>query len=112
MTNTYKQLGQLRPSTTTEESIYSPNQGVQTIVKSIIITNTSGVPASAYLYIDDDGATYNETTAILWNVTIPANDIPLSFEVCMCMNNSSGNLAVKTGTANALTFTVFGMEQS
>lgn len=112
MTNIYKQLGQLRPSTTDATSIYSPAEGVQTIIKSIVICNTSGSSTSAYIYIDDNGSTYDENTSILWNTSIPANNLPIVFEVCLCMNNQNGNLAVKTNTANALTFTVFGMEKN
>ena len=112
MANTFKQLGQLRPANTTAASIYSPASSTETIVKSIIICNTSGVDATCRVFHDDDGTTYDETTALQWDVTVTADSSSLTVEVNLCMNNSSGNLAVRSGTANALTFTVYGMEQT
>lgn len=110
MTVTFKQLGQLRPANTTAASLYSPSSGVQTVVKSIVVSNSSGSNAACRIFVDDDGTTYDETTQIVWDVTISSASSPLTIEINICMNNSSGNLAVRTDTASALTFTAFGME--
>ena len=112
MVNTYKQLGQLRPANTTAASLYSPAASTETIVKSIVVCNTSGTDATCRVFVDDDGTTYDETTALLWDVTVTANAASLTIEVNITMNDSTGNLAVRTGTADALTFTAFGMEQT
>ena len=112
MTNTYKQLGQSRPSTTTSESLYSPSTSTEAIIKSVIICNTSGADANCSLFVDDDGTTYDEATALAWNVTVAANSSPLVLSLHILMNNANGNLGIKTDTANALTFTIFGMEKN
>ena len=104
-----KQLGQARPADTNAVSIYSPGSGVTGIIKNIVICNTSGAIAKMRIFLDDDGTTYDETTALFWDVEIDA-DSSIQLDSHQGMNNSSGNLAVRTDTANALTFTVHGVE--
>lgn len=112
MTITYKQLGQSRPANTTAVSIYSPPASTQAIIKSIVICNTTASLANCRIFVDDDGTTYDETTAVVWDAPVQNNSSSLTVEVNICMNNSSGNLAVRTDTADALTFTAFGMEKT
>ena len=104
-----KQLGQSRPANTTAASIYSPGASTTAVIKSIFIANTSGASAKARLFLDDDGTTYDESTALLWDVEVAADSV-VEISTFMAMNDSNGNLAIRTDTANALTFTVFGAE--
>ncbi len=104
-----KQLGQLRPANTTAASLYSPGVGVTAIIKSIVICNTTGTSAKFRIFLDDDGTTYDETTALFYDVTIAANTT-VQVDTFYAMNDSSGNLAVRTDTNDALTFTCFGAE--
>ena len=108
MANSYQQLGQSRPSGTTATSLYSPGAGEEVIIKSIIVTNTSGSSATYRLFVDSNGTTYDETTAIAWDITLGGGETDI-FEGTICMNDSSGNLAVRTDTADALTFTANGL---
>lgn len=111
MAHTYKQLGQSRPSSTTAVSLYSPATSTTAIIKTIVICNTSGASAKYRLFHDDDGTTYDETTAFAWDDEIdPAIDSKVPVEINICANGSSGNLAVRTDTADALTFTAYGLE--
>jgi hypothetical protein len=111
MTLQEKQLGQLRPANTTAASLYSPGAGVTGIVKSVWICNTSGSSATFRIFSDDDGTTYDESTAVFWDVTIEGNTT-VELDTFMALNNSAGNLAVRTSSASALTFTAFGAEVS
>lgn len=104
-----QQLGQLRPANTTAASLYSPNAGITTIIKSIVVCNTTGIAAKFRVFLDDDGTTYDETTALFYDVTIAANTT-VQVDTFYAMNDSSGNLAVRTDTNDALTFTCFGAE--
>jgi hypothetical protein len=104
-----KQLGQVRPANTTAVSIYSPATSTTGIIKNIVICNTSAAAAKARLFLDDDGATYDETTALFWDVQIDVEST-IQLDGHWGMNNSSGNLAVRTDIASALTFTVHGVE--
>jgi hypothetical protein len=108
MAHDLKQLGQSRPSTTTAASIYNPPAG-DNVVHTIIICNTSNSAAKYRIFVDDDGTTYNESTALFWDISLDPDTSDV-LEVKICMNNASGNLAVRTDTSNALTFTVFGEE--
>jgi len=104
-----KQLGQLRPSGTSPVSIYSPAASTTGIPKVMFICNTSGNDVKASVYQDDDGTTYDESTAIVFDVLITKETL-FEINTFLPMDNSSGNLAVQTEVANALTFTVSGME--
>lgn len=110
MTTTLKQLGQLRPANTTAASLYSPGASTDAVVKAIVICNTSGADATARVFHDDDGTTYNETTALAWDLVIPADSIVV-LELFVAMSDDTGNVAVRTDTGNALTFTAYGSEQ-
>ena len=106
MAQTLEQLGQLRPANTTAASLFSPTSG-EVLVKTVVCCNTSGATAKFRLFHDDNGTTYDETTALAWDVEVPADSVA-TVELNIMMDDSSGNLAVRTDTANAFTFTAYG----
>ena len=105
-------LGQLRPANTTAVTIYSPALDVIGYVTWAHICNTTGTAATFRLFVDNDGTTYDETTALEFDKSCPANNsTAISFgEKGLPMIDDVGNFAVRTGTNNALTFTVWGYE--
>ncbi len=111
MAHVLKQLGQSRPANTTAVSIYSPGASTETVIHNIVVSNTSASSAAYRICVDDNGTTYDETTAMFWDVSLGANSTDI-LELKICMNNSTGNLSVRTDTASALTFTVNGEEFS
>ena len=104
-----KQLGQARENSTNAVSVYSPAASTTAVVKNITITNTTGSAVDASLFVDDDGTTYDESTALLYQKSVPANDY-IEYTGFVAMNNENGNIAYQSGTANALTITIFGAE--
>jgi hypothetical protein len=102
-------LGQLRPANTTAASLYSPAASTIGIGKTLTVCNTSGAAATFRIFVDNDGTTYDETTAIFWDISIAADET-VQLDGFYPMNNAAGNLAVRTSVANALTFTLFGAE--
>ena len=108
-----KQLAQARPANTNAVSVYAPDTAdMATEIRMINIANTTGSAATFRLFHDEDGTTYDETTALFFDKSIAAND---SFtetyeEGAIWMRNTAGNLAFRTGTNNALTITVYGIE--
>jgi len=106
---THKQLGQARPGDTNAVSIYSPGSSTQAIIKNIVIANTSGSAATFRIFHDDDGSTFDETTALFWDIAIAANT-SVSIDSAVLMDDNTGNLAVRTSINDALTFTVYGAE--
>ena len=106
------QLGQLRPANTTAASLYSPASG-ETQVTALHISNTSAAAATFRVFHDDDGTTYDETTALYWDVTVAAGDaVTITWDKGLYMNDATGNLAVRTSVADALTFTLYGLEKT
>lgn len=111
MTLQEKQLGQLRPANTSAASLYSPGAGVTAIISTVWVCNTSASVVTFRIFVDDDGTTYDESTALFWDTTLAANST-VELNTYIAMNNSSGNLAVRTGSASTLTFTAFGAEST
>jgi len=103
------QLGQLRPADTNAASLYSPAASTTWIGKNLVICNTTGTAATARVFHDEDGTTYDETTALYWDLSVAANSTT-SLQGFLSGSNASGNIGVRTGTANALTFTLYGAE--
>ena len=103
-----KQLGQARENSTNAVSVYSPTSGT-TVIKSIFLANTSGADATFRLFVDDDGTTYDQSTAIAYDVDILADQM-VEIDCFIAMNNTSGNFAYRSSVANAITITLFGAE--
>ena len=106
-----KQIGQARINSTTATSVYSPGAGVTGLIKTIIIANQTGSVDSYRLFVDDDGTTYDQSTALFYDVPIDAYSTHL-INTFIAMNDPSGNIAFRNATANALTITLFGAEIS
>lgn len=106
-------LAQSRPANTSAASILSPIEDQIIIIQDIIICNTTTSSVYFRIFLDNDGTTYSEVTAIVYDHELAANDMMiLSFgqdsSSGLYMNNPSGNLAIRSSTSLALTFTVNG----
>ena len=105
-------LGQSRPSGTTAASILAGAANKIELIQQIIIANNTASAANASVYLDNDGTTYDQTTCLLYSVSIPANStLVMSFGSDWQSGlylTGTGNLAVQTGTGSALTFTING----
>lgn len=104
-----KQLGQSCPTDSTAVSIYSPGASTTAIISTIHICNTSNENKKYSIFLDDDGTTYDETTALYYEVDIEKKSTH-QIQTHLGMNNSSGNLTVQANSGNSLTFTVHGVE--
>lgn len=111
MAHVIKQLGQLRPAAATPTSIYSPAANTETLVHNVIVCNTSASSAKYSIFADDNGTTYDESTALAFEIVLAAKTTEL-FEVKICMDDSTGNLAVESDITDAITFTANGQEFS
>jgi len=112
-------LGQAVPILTeTASSIYTPvNPQITSLIKTIVVCNTTSKSAKYSVFFDKNGTTYDKTTALFFEQAISAKKtilieflgdgiaLPGSSDT-----DSVGNLAVQTDTASALTFSVFGVE--
>lgn len=110
-TITGKQLAQARPANTTAVSLYSPAANVDARLTQIVICNTTAVAATFRLFHDDNGTTYDESTALYWDISVSGND-SVTLGLAAYMADDTGNFAIRTGTASALTFTLYGLEEA
>lgn len=105
-----RQLGQSRPGDTNAASLYSPASNiVAAIITTLVVCNQSGTADTFRVFLDDNGTTYDQTTALFYDIAIAA-DTTVTIELNLFMNDPTGNLAIRAATASALTFTAFGEE--
>ena len=105
-----KVLAQLRPADTNAASLYSPPDNRTVEITALLVCNQSGSAATFRIFLDDDGTTYDQTTALYYDVPLGAD---LTWEITVKgwgMIVTAGNLAVRSSVGNALTFTLFGKE--
>lgn len=104
------ELAVSRPAGTSAASIYSPAAGKRAIITCIIITEVAGGTTAASVFIDIDGTTYDQTTALQYTKPSTAfgvtkYDFPDGFEI-----GEDGNVAVQSATGSAHTYRVLGRE--
>ena len=104
-----KQLGQSRPSGTSAVSVYSPAANTTAVIKTIIVSNVSSASMKYSIYMDDDGTTYDQTTAIAYNCVL-AKENTIVIDTFLAMNNAGGNIAFQVDTADSATITLMGAE--
>ena len=104
-----QQLGQVRNTTGgTAEALYSPGANETAIIKSIVVCNQTGSADVYSIFLDDDGTTTDEETALFFDVPIAANDTHI-LSVYWPMSVDAGSLGVEAATTDAVTFTAFGL---
>lgn len=105
------QLAQARASASAA-TLFSAS--MRTEITRIFVTNTTTSSATFRLYHDDDGSTYDESTALFWDATVEGKS---TVEIVSDTDNGgivlagSGNLGMYGGTDLALTFTVYGVTE-
>jgi hypothetical protein len=108
MPSAYKILGQAAPANTNEAALYTVPSNTQTIVSSIIVTNTTAAIATCRIFVRNNGATAATSNAIVYDAPVPANDfIAVTLGLTI---DATDVITVRSGTANSLTFHAFGTE--
>ena len=104
-----KQLGQLRPANTNAASLYGPPENKGVIVDKIVVCNVTANTPTFRVFHDEDGTTYDQTTALAYDEALPANQ-RLVIDGPFYMRNTNGNLAVRSSANDEITFTAYGRE--
>lgn len=109
MTIEYDQLAQARENSINAVSVYS---GVldSEIQCFISVCNTTSGNVNLRLFHDKDGTTYDESTALIWDIVIGPGEVFDRLKVFM--NSNTGNIAYRSSVANALTITIYGITKS
>ena len=106
-----KQLGQVRPGGASAVGLYSPPAGVRATATCLVVANTTGSATTFGFYHDDDGATFDQSTALAHGTAIQANET-VQFEGQYSGDNPAGWFGVASGVGSALTFTLYGYEET
>lgn len=105
-------LAQLRPGTTTATTAFTAR--MRTEIKKVIVCNTSGGSADYSIFHDDDGTTYDQTTALYYTKTLATKTSDVinaeDFAGGISVSNG-GTIGVQSSTASALTFSFYGSVQ-
>lgn len=110
MATTYKILGQSAPTTTSNADLITVSASQSEIISTLVIANTTATDATCRVFARIAGAAAAASNAILYDVTIPGNGVQ-AFTLGITLA-ATDVLTVRSGTANALTFTAFGTELS
>lgn len=107
-----RQLFQVKPPNTAAYSVLRKAAKRKVVLLNIQVVNTTGSAAVYSIYLDKDGTTYNESTALVFNASLAANTAALhQWTDGLPMDaQTEGNIAVQVGTANAITLTGNGIE--
>ena len=114
MAITQKRLGGPSQLTTSSTSYYTVGSGVTTIVKQIILTNTTGSAKTATVRLVPSGGSDSSAVDILSAVTLAANET-LTFNCSMVMNYTGGagdQLKALASSETSVNITIFGIEES
>lgn len=104
------QLAQSRLGDTTAAAIYTAPRNAE--LTKIFVCNTTGSAATFRLFHDNDGTTYDQTTALYYDYSVAANTTLIVSSDMMGGGISifaGGKIAFREGTADALTITLYGV---
>lgn len=105
-----KQLGQSQPANAGVNSLYSPANDVEAEILELQVVNSSAGAVTFNAFLDQDGATYDASTQVLKDESVPANS-SVTFKLQWGLDDPNGNLAVQAATASTLTFTAHGRQR-
>jgi len=107
MAVTYKILGQVAPSATTETDLYTVPASTNTIVSTIAVANRSSTDATFRISCSVDGAATSTKDYIAYDLTCSGNGINY-FTLGISLGDTD-KIRVYASSAN-LSFTAFGSE--
>lgn len=108
MATTYKVLGQAAPADTDNANLYTVPAATQAVLSTLFISNTTGTAATCRVFIRVGGASATAANALIYDGEVAANDfIAVTAGITL---TATDIITVRSGTANALTFQVFGSE--
>jgi hypothetical protein len=109
MANTYKILGQVSPSATTETTLYTVPSLMSTVCSSMSICNRGSVQTTFRISFSQAGSATSNKDYIYYDVTLAAND---TFIATIGVTLATTDvIRVYAGNAN-LSFQVYGTEIS
>jgi len=108
MPQTHRVLGQSAPANTNNADLYTVPSSTQAIVSTISVANLTTAAATFRIAVRPAGATIANQHWIAYDVSLGGSDsVTLTLGVTL---GATDVLTVRSGTANALAFSAFGVE--
>lgn len=114
MAVTQKRLSGPTQLTTVSANAYTVGSGITTIVKQIVLTNTTSSAKTATVRLVNSGGTDDSTKDILSNTSLAANETVV-FNCSMVMVYTAGagdRITALVSSNSSVNMTVFGIEES
>lgn len=108
MPSIQKVLGQAAPSTTNNTNLYTVPANTSAVSSTLSVTNTTTAIATARVFVRIGGDAAGQNNAIMYDVAIQPNSV-IALTIGMTLAETD-IVTVQTGTADALTFMLFGEE--
>ena len=110
MASTYKILGQSRPADTNPANLYTVPAGGQVVISTITVANVTSVGTTFDIYVRPDGSAAGQGNAVIYGATVGGNaTTTLTLGITA---DAADVVSVKSGNADSITFTAFGLEIS
>jgi hypothetical protein len=107
MATTYKVLGQLAPSATTDTTLYTVPSSTEAIISTLVVANRAATGATYRIAIRPDGATLANLHYIAYDVTVSASD---STTLTLGLTLNAADVITVRGSTADLSFSAFGSE--
>jgi len=104
----YKILGQVEPANTSNADLYTVPSATETIVSTIVVSNSSAADASFRIFIREDGATAGTENSIAYDTVIGANT-QAAFTLGLTLS-ATDVVTVRSSSGGSITFSAFGSE--
>jgi len=108
LATTYKILGQAEPADTANADLYTVPASTETIVSTLVISNSSAGDASFRIFVREAGATAATSNAIAYDTVIGANT-QVAFTLGLTLS-ATDIITVRSSTGGAVAFSAFGSE--
>jgi len=106
------QLAQVRLASATASTVFTAV--LRTELTRVQIVNVTAANETFRLYHDDDGTTYDESTALYWDEAISGNralQVDIAIEDGGILIDRGGSIGFRPNTNNALTVTIYGVTE-
>ena len=107
MATTYKVLGQVNPSATTNTTLYTCPASTQTVISTITICNQAGTAGTYRIAIRPNGATISAEHYIVYDASIPANS---TTAYTLGMTIDASDIVTVYASSTSMSFNAFGSE--
>jgi hypothetical protein len=108
MPTTYKVLGQVAPTNTSDTDLYTAPASTQTVISTLSVTNDTTSAATFRIYVRVNGAAASATNTLYFDTALAANSTLMI--TCGLTIDAADVITVRSSVANALTFQAFGSE--